>query len=523
MKFLLIAAAILLNSACIPRVAVEQSASAEPSITKAISKERAYEIFVQAMTFEEFGNVDAAFAGYEEVLRLDPEATVLRNKLLNYYLERNLIDKALSIVQLMFNEDTSSVLNGQLYARLLFKSGKPSDAYSIIKRIKKFANVNDYALIEFEGLLAEEVRDTLSALSAWKKLAAFPETKAVAQDRMLSLYLDCDSINQAISQVAIIIKDLRYSQSTRLSLLRLADKTGNSDTVIAMLNVLKKGAASETAKQAQGDIAYLLLKSGKTDDAEMEYRDLAAKGDASDRKSLALFLFARSKLAEAESILVSADKEQPDAYTQMYIGRIRLGLSKYDSAAVSFSRYLSDPKNLNEALYYLGMTFEMQKKYDSSIVYFSRLYALDTSNADCLFRLAASHERKGNFETAEKMMVNVIKMAPLFHTAQNYLAYMYADKGIKLDTAEILVKNALSLDSANSAYLDTYGWVLYKKGFENEKSLELLERALALSDGSDIEIFEHLAAVSKALGRMDKHEDYINRLSGMKKKVQNEH
>ena len=67
---------------------------------------------------------------------------------------------------------------------------------------------------------------------------------------------------------------------------------------------------------------------------------------------------------------------------------------------------------------------------------------------------------------------------------------MYAEKGIKLDEAEDLIGKALALDPDNGAYVDSIGWVYYKRGMDDE-ALKALTRAAKLI-GDDPVIREHL-------------------------------
>src|SRR5207244_1096292 len=79
----------------------------------------------------------------------------------------------------------------------------------------------------------------------------------------------------------------------------------------------------------------------------------------------------------------------------------------------------------------------------------------------------------------------------------------------KLAHAEQLVRKAIDLDrqqrqgppgpgservSDNAAYVDSLGWVLYRRG-EADAARKELERATALPDGNDPAIWDHLGDV----------------------------
>ena len=62
------------------------------------------------------------------------------------------------------------------------------------------------------------------------------------------------------------------------------------------------------------------------------------------------------------------------------------------------------------------------------------------------------------------MFRKVLASDPQNAMTLNYLGYMLADRGIKLDEALGLIKKAVELDPANGAYLDSLGWAYFKLG-----------------------------------------------------------
>ena len=78
----------------------------------------------------------------------------------------------------------------------------------------------------------------------------------------------------------------------------------------------------------------------------------------------------------------------------------------------------------------------------------------------------------------------------------NDLGYLYADQGKNLEQAERMVRKALEDDSTNSAFLDSLGWVLFKRG-KTDESIKYLEQAAVnypIPDG-DPTILDHLGEV----------------------------
>jgi Tfp pilus assembly protein PilF len=89
-----------------------------------------------------------------------------------------------------------------------------------------------------------------------------------------------------------------------------------------------------------------------------------------------------------------------------------------------------------------------------------------------------------------------------------------ADRNVNLDEAERLIRRALDADRTarkdvedegdNASYLDSLGWVLFRKGKLTE-AREWLEKAAALPDGGDnAEVWDHLGDVYAKLDQRAK-------------------
>jgi tetratricopeptide (TPR) repeat protein len=94
------------------------------------------------------------------------------------------------------------------------------------------------------------------------------------------------------------------------------------------------------------------------------------------------------------------------------------------------------------------------------------------------FSLAAAYENNKQFDLAEQMFRQIISANPNQPSALNYLGYMLAERGQKLDEAVDLIKKALAIDRNNPAYLDSLGWAYFRKG-DFDQALGPLERAAA--------------------------------------------
>jgi tetratricopeptide (TPR) repeat protein len=150
-------------------------------------------------------------------------------------------------------------------------------------------------------------------------------------------------------------------------------------------------------------------------------------------------------------------------------------------------------------------------------------YLLSSVNA------AAKHTAK-----AEEQLQLILKADPDNATANNDLGYQWADRNKNLAEAEQMIRKAIDLDRRqrmgvvapalpgepappppihsitpvaastpvevedNAAFIDSLGWVLYRRG-QIDKARKELEHASQLPDGDDPVIFDHLGDVYQHL------------------------
>lgn len=156
---------------------------------------------------------------------------------------------------------------------------------------------------------------------------------------------------------------------------------------------------------------------------------------------------------------------------------------------------------------YLGILQSYAERYEDALATFSRTEELAAEDplgkllldAEFYFNFAAAAERTGAFDRAEELFEKVLTLDPSHLHTLNYLAYMWAERGVKLKEATERVTAALALEPDNAAFLDTLGWIRYKEG-RYEDALKEIERAANLLP-EDATIVDHLGDIYLQLGR----------------------
>lgn len=176
--------------------------------------------------------------------------------------------------------------------------------------------------------------------------------------------------------------------------------------------------------------------------------------------------FPDKALAEVQSMLKGKGEDR-DVY--ITLAQMNTRLKRWDDAqkALDKAEQLSTKPDDKEYVYFLrGSSFERQKKYEQAEEMFRKVLGSDPQNAMTL----------------------------------NYLGYMLADRGVKLEEALGLIKKAVELEPSNGAYMDSLGWAYFRLGKYEMAEEELVKASQRI--GTDPTVHDHLGDVYQKTGRL---------------------
>lgn len=141
-----------------------------------------------------------------------------------------------------------------------------------------------------------------------------------------------------------------------------------------------------------------------------------------------------------------------------------------------------------------GISLMMQKEYVAALPYFKKGVELTDEKmalksqfysylGDCYYAL-------DSVEQAFEMFDNVLKINPNDILVLNNYAYYLSLRNEKLDLAERMSSQAVSMESDNGTYLDTYAWVLYKRG-EYSQAKFYIKLAIEKTEQPSGVLYEH--------------------------------
>lgn len=209
-------------------------------------------------------------------------------------------------------------------------------------------------------------------------------------------------------------------------------------------------------------------------------------------------------LASSEQALILAASD-PVRYD--HVIRLCLDQKKNEAALAHAREALKRFPKTPAFSFFEALALTETKQHDEAIKAFERTIVEagnsqpDLLDADFYFSYGAAAEQAGQRGKAVELFHKSIALNPSQAArAYNYIGYMWAEKGEKLDEAEQLIRRALEMDPGNGAYLDSLGWLYYQQGKYQEALTELLRAAEALPE-PDAVVFDHIGDAAAKLGK----------------------
>ena len=243
---------------------------------------------------------------------------------------------------------------------------------------------------------------------------------------------------------------------------------------------------------------------------ELEKAKLRDPQSTHIRLKIASVLIRLERFDEAEAVLKEAKTIDPDnldislalIFVYSYSDKNNALEGEYED----FLKKAHDkkPKNIGISEY-LAQFYFYKKRPQEAIKVYEKILETNPDYVEALFWLGYLYEEHGQRSKALETWERGAEVDPSFAPILNCLGYTYAEEGVNLDKAEEMIKKALEKEPENGAYLDSLGWVYYKKG-GLEKAKEYILKAIGLI--KDPDVYEHLGDIYIELGDEEKGVSY---------------
>lgn len=160
------------------------------------------------------------------------------------------------------------------------------------------------------------------------------------------------------------------------------------------------------------------------------------------------------------------------------------------------------PENV-EAFSALGDLYRYAEQFPESVAAYTKTIELAGGNHPRDWRYfymrGISNERGGIWQQAEDDFLKALQLNPSQPQVLNYLGYSWVDKGMHLERALEMIREAVNANPKDGYIVDSLGWAYYRMGRLDE-AVETLEQAAILRP-TDPEINDHLGDAYWKVGR----------------------
>lgn len=195
----------------------------------------------------------------------------------------------------------------------------------------------------------------------------------------------------------------------------------------------------------------------------------------------------------------------------LHLGVLFYRLKQFPEAITHLTQAVTLNPKQPEAHIVLGLTYLQREQFDDAARALEEGISQNPKNADLHFNLGTVYDKLNRFDDVVRVMETAIKLDPHHADALNYLGYSYAERGVKIEQAVSLTKQAVALKPSNGYYVDSLAWAFFKSGLLPE-ALSEMKRAVALV-GDDPVLYEHLGDIyAKQRNFSDAREAWLHAL-----------
>jgi len=409
---------------------------------------------VLGQIYHRFGRLDEAMVAFQTAIRLEPENVMGYGALVELQESRNDLTAAVDI-----------------YERLIELSPDSAGLH--------------YQL----ALVLIRIDDKKAAIEALRKTLELNARLVRAQYLLGVLLLETDQSEECIGQLRAYMEGRPSDMDAADNMAGAHARLGRYEQAIALFQRI----LSSNQAQPQHHIAsmYLHLRAKRYEDvAKLSPPEGAPYFDVLLR---ALAQFESGSAPQLLDKSLAATEGDLDAETGLLVNNLIYLFGKDDAGVWlydAFTRMAEHVKSRELEIVRARFLMAMER-HEEAVPILDNVLAAFTPDKWVHYYLAICHEDLGHFEETERHLEACMGFIPDDPDILNFLAYLYAEEGIKLDEAIALLNQALEADPENPYYLDSLGWAYFKQGRADE-AVQYIQRAIQGMDTDDAVLRDHL-------------------------------
>ncbi|MBK9330662.1 MAG: tetratricopeptide repeat protein [Sphingobacteriales bacterium] len=482
------------------------------------SKNHAAYYLLAKIAFET-GNMDKVIEYAQNAIRYDPNNEYYYQYLAEAKAEKNDFEGASKVYDLIVKLNPKDYDYYYDWAYMLSKAGKLKEAVDVYNQLEQKTGVSEELVFQKQPLLLKMGKVDECIKDVEKLIKLYPDdTRYVGligeiyesykmYDKAIGVYkgMLVTDTNNAYAMMALAEM---YRKNGNIALHDewvqkiFNNKNINIDAkILTIIPYIEKLARDSSLKTEVMKMADMLVALHPND-----VKAITARADV-------LYNVGSKKEAQGEYIKAVNMSDVPSTvWIQLYI--LNAELEDYDNlivySKIGIEKNPDDPfgyfynaianqqkKYHKEAASVLLTAFAMQQKSPNAAVTPQLSLQMLILLGDISFELRDYDRTDSSYEAA-------LEIDPNNATVLNNYAYYLSERNIKLEKAERMSKKSNLLVDNNSAFIDTYAWIMYKMKNYSE-ALDWIEQAMVLPDSKErAELLTHYGDILFKSGQTEK-------------------
>jgi tetratricopeptide (TPR) repeat protein len=413
--------------------------------------------------YTEMGDRDKALSSFQRAQKINPNSTIVRDRLLTHYLDTGKLDEAEQRVKAILDKNGKDPAGRFFDARLRLARGKLDEAMQLLQEVvrdePKFAPAHEYM-----GLAYMMKNDVSQARRELNEAVQLVPTSAPVRTELAALYLSDGSYDLAVTEAQIAI---------RLNPRNLQAITILGDAYLRKGDLAKGRQVFETLAKAFPKDPFshyrlgLIARAERNDPNALSHFEEALLGNPQYIDALtqiAAIRLTQGKPNEArERVHKQLDVAPKNPMLYNLLGRLWMQAKDFSLAEEAFKKAIElDPSvplsymNLAETYSHTGRLEEAAREYEAVL-------KTNPKVASAHALLGMIYEKRKDTGKARVHYQEALKLDPKFAPAANNLAWIYGEEGGDIDQALTLAQTARKQLPQDPSVADTLGWLYYKK------------------------------------------------------------
>ncbi len=489
----------------------EASEEAEPSAEEIRVEERKQKefeyMFVEALKEKALGNSGEAIQLLSGCLEIDPESSAAMYELASIHADNNDFTSATLLLEKAIKLNPENKWYRLLLAQIFQQTQKFAEAAEIYDQLLQNDPENHEYLYMKAALLsnANKLEEAVEAYDLLEEKVGINEQISVAKQE---LFVSMDEIEKAFLEIEKLIEfnpdepkyyglmaDLFQSEGDSVNALKFYRKIQEIDPdngfvhfslanyhlsqgdMVESFKETKKGFESDDV-DIQTKLQLFMMLTANPEESEItseqEEELLQILQDAHPGENLVHVVKAESLLKQGNltgaraELLNALEIDKNDYMLWERVLFIDNDLQEWDQL-YDHSKQAMDLFPNQTQVYFLNAVASVQlENYEEalSVADEGLMYVVDDKRMEGQFLMLKGEAlyKTGETEEAFEVFDESVELDPDNHIAQNNYAYYLSLAGKNLDKAERMIGRVVEKFPENGTYLDTYAWVLFRKG-----------------------------------------------------------